>query len=44
MARGNRGSFGRRINDPEILFPLLGLFVLGMLDWRGRSRCGTSTC
>ncbi len=34
MARGNRGSFGRRINDPEILFPLLALFVAGMFDWR----------
>lgn len=34
MARGNRGSFGRRINDPEILFPLLVLFMVGMLDWR----------
>lgn len=34
MARGNRGSFGRRINDPEIFYALLGLFILGLVNWR----------
>ncbi len=34
MARGGDGAFGRKINEPWILFPILAAFILGMADWR----------
>ncbi len=34
MARGSKGAFGRRINEPWIFGPLLLLFVAGLFDWR----------
>ena len=34
MARGSKGAFGRRINEPWIFGPLLLLFVVGLFDWR----------
>jgi hypothetical protein len=34
MARGLKGSFGKRINDSAIWFGLLGAFVVGLVDWR----------
>jgi hypothetical protein len=34
MARGAKGSFGRKINDPEIWWPLAALFFLGLANLR----------
>lgn len=34
MARGYRYSFGRKINYPEIWWPLAGAFLLGLANWR----------
>lgn len=34
MARGYKGSFGKKINDPEIWWPLLAVFVLGLANLR----------
>jgi hypothetical protein len=34
MARGSKGAFGRRINEPWIFGPLLLLFAAGLFDWR----------
>jgi hypothetical protein len=34
MARGGKGAFGKRINDPIIFLPLLAVFCIGLLDWR----------
>jgi hypothetical protein len=34
MARGNSGAFGRDINKLYVFGPLLGLFLVGLFDWR----------
>jgi len=34
MARGYEGSFGRKINDPEIWWPLSAVFFLGLANLR----------
>jgi hypothetical protein len=34
MARGAKGSFGRKINDPEIWWPLAALFFVGLANLR----------
>jgi hypothetical protein len=34
MARGSKGAFGRKINEPWIFGPLLVLFIVGLFDWR----------
>ena len=34
MARGNKDSPGRDINDPEIWFGFVALFLLGLIDYR----------
>jgi len=34
MARGLKGAFGRKINEPWIWLLFSGAFLLGLLDWR----------
>jgi hypothetical protein len=34
MARGLKGSFGKKINSPAIWYGLLAAFVVGLVDWR----------
>ena len=34
MARGSKGAFGRKINEPWILLPIVAVFVIGLVDLR----------
>ncbi|MGH2925983.1 MAG: hypothetical protein ACRDK1_08440, partial [Solirubrobacterales bacterium] len=38
MARGNSGQFGHKLNAPYVWLPLAAIFLLGLFDFRRRSR------